>query len=131
MVAQLPVGDESIPIQPVTRTLITPVKRRAAARAATGQGPANLLPQIAPDTDIQVVSSPWLANASLTGFSADDYYLVAGNMDSIKVLRDLANPRPSIRQVDAGATPDQKYLVMHAFRALLATQDSMQKAQWT
>jgi hypothetical protein len=124
------VGDESIPIQPVTRTVIVPVRRRAAARAVTGQGPANLLPAPAQDVDVQIVASPWLANASLTGNSADDYYLIAGNMDSIKVLRDLVNPLPSIRQVDAGATPDQKFLIMHAFRAAVATQDSMQKAQW-
>lgn len=125
------INDESIQLNPAPRYLIVPTKREAAALAATGQTVSNHLPQVvSPRNQMSVISSSWLTNPTLTGYSADDYYIVAGNMDAIKVLRDRLNPRPTVRMIDAGATPDMKLLVMHAFKAAVASQEAMQKGDW-
>lgn len=125
------VNAESIQLNPVAGVLLVPTKREAAAFAAIGQTTSNLLPQVVmPRRELRVVSSSWLSNASLSGYNDDDYYVIAKNMDTVKVLRDRQNPRPTVRTIDAGATPDFKFLIMHAFRPVVASQDGMQQGDW-
>lgn len=121
---------ESVPVSPVLRFILCPAKRRQACLAVTGN--VGLTGAQAPGTDgmPEVITSPWLSNSSLSGYSADDYYLIAGNMDTVKVLRDRANPGPIVRQIAAGNNADENYLIMHAFRPVLASQDGMQKGDW-
>lgn len=121
---------ESVPVSPLLGYILCPAKRRQAALAVTGN--VGLTGAQAPGVDgmPEVITSPWLANASLSGYSADDYYLIASNMDTVKVLRDRANPGPVVRQIAAGNNADENYLIMHAFRPVLASQDGMQKGDW-
>lgn len=125
------VNGDSVPVSPLLRFILCPAKRRQACLAVTGN--VGLTGAQAPGTDgvPEVITSPWLSNSSLTGNSADDYYLVAGNMDTVKVLRDRANPGPVVRQIAAGNNADENYLIMHAFRPVLASQDGMEKGDWS
>jgi hypothetical protein len=130
----LTIGDEKIQLNPVLGTVIATPKRAQAARAILGQGPAvNGAPMAQPvvgGQNVKVVSTGWLANSTLTGYNADDYYLVAGNMDGMKVLRDRLYRTPRVMQIPAGSTPDMAYLVAHAFRAATASQDAMHQGDW-
>ena len=125
------VGDETIQINPVLGFVLCTPNRYNAALSAVGQGSAGQGPIPVPVAgNVRVIKSAWLANASLSGYSSDDYYLGAANGDGFKVLRDRLFPAPRVVQIDAGATPDQHFLVMHAFRAKLAAQDFLQKGDW-
>jgi hypothetical protein len=125
------VGDETIQINPVMGFMLVTPNRYNAALSAVGQGSAGQGPIPIPVAgNIKVIKSPWLANSTLSGYSSDDYYLGAANGDGFKVLRDRLFPAPRVVQIDAGATPDQHFLVMHAFRAKLAAQDFLQKGDW-
>jgi hypothetical protein len=125
------VGDETIQINPVMGFMLVTPNRYNAALSAVGQGSAGQGPIPIPVAgNIKVIKSPWLANSALSGYSTDDYYLGAANGDGFKVLRDRLFPAPRVVQIDAGATPDQHFLVMHAFRAKLAAQDFLQKGDW-
>ncbi len=125
------VGSESVQINPVLGAVLVTPKRFAAARAVVGLGAVGNGPAAMPvDSGIKVIKTPWLSNSTLNGYNADDYFLVARNMQPVKVLRDRLFPRPRVMQIDAGATPDMHFLVMHAFRAKLAAQDGMQKGDW-
>jgi HK97 family phage prohead protease len=126
------VGAETVQINPVlTKVLVTP-NRYNAAMAAIGQGSAGQGPIPVPvQNGVQVIKSPWLANSSLSGYSTDDFYLVAGGGEPFKVLRDRLFPQPRVMQLDAGSTPDMHFLIMHAFRAKLASQDFLQKGDWS
>lgn len=129
---EITVEDEKLPLNAVLGTVLVPNKRYLHIKAALGQGTAGYGPTAVPvDGDIQVIKVPWLSNSSLgAGYSADDYYCVARNMDSVKVLRDRLSPQPRVQQIEAGSTPDQHFLIMHAFRAKLANQEAMQKGDW-
>jgi HK97 family phage prohead protease len=126
------VGSETVQINPVlTKVLVTP-NRYNAGLAAIGQGSAGNGPIPIPvQNGVQVIKSPWLANASLSGYSTDDFYLVASAGDPMKVLRDRLFPAPRVMQLDAGSTPDMHFLIMHAFRAKMASQDFLQKGDWS
>lgn len=126
------VGSETVQVNPVlSHVLVTP-HRYNAALAAVGQGSAGQGPVPVPvQGGVQVVKSPWLANSSLSGYSTDDFYLIAANGDPVKVLRDRLFPQPRVMQLDPGASPDMHFLIMHAFRAKLASQDFTQKGDWS
>jgi hypothetical protein len=124
-------GDETVQINPVLGFVLTTPNRYNAALSAVGQGSAGQGPIPIPVAGgVRVIKTPWLANSSLSGYSTDDYYCGATNGDAFKVLRDRLFPAPRVVQIDAGATPDQHFLVMHAFRAKLAAQDFLQKGDW-
>jgi hypothetical protein len=126
------VGDETIQINPVVGFMLVTPNRYNAALSAVGQGSAGQGPIPIPVAgNIRVIKSAWLANAALSGYSADDFYLGASNGDTMKVLRDRLFPAPRVVQIEAGATPDQHFLAMHAFRPVLAAQDFMQKGDWS
>lgn len=125
------VGDETVQINPVMSFVLTTPNRHNAALAAVGQGSAGLGPIPIPvQGGVRVIKTPWLANSSLSGYSTDDYYVGAGNGQPMKVLRDRLFPQPRVMQLEAGNSPDQAFLIMHAFRAKLAAQDFLQKGDW-
>ena len=127
---QVTFGGVNVPIHPVANVLIVPPRRKNSARAVTGQAMGADRINAQADTDWDIVSSPWLQHSAITGNSADNYYVGDKTKEGVKVLRDRLNPMPTLRRVEAGATPDLVFMVMHAFKAKLASQDPWQKGVW-
>lgn len=125
------VGDVAVPIGAQAKFLLVPDIKRARANIASGAAaPGAAYANPVSGQGLTVVPVPWLTNTELTGNDADDYYLAAGNMDTVRMLKDRLNPAPTIRAADPGMTPDLAFFVMHAFRPAMAAQDGMQKGDW-
>jgi hypothetical protein len=122
---------ENVPLYAVPNVILAPNARATQLEVVAGIKPANGVPVASPrGLSLNVISSPWLSNSSLTGYSADDYFAIDTRLSPVVFVRDRFAMTPTVTEKDAGMTPDRAWYIQHNVKAVLGTLDGSQKGDW-
>lgn len=122
---------ENVPLYAMPNVILAPNARATQLEVVAGIKPANAIPVASPrGLSLSVVSSPWLSNSSLTGYSADDYFAIDTRISPVVFVRDRFAMTPTVTEKDAGMTPDRAWYIQHNCKAVLGTLDGSQKGDW-